>query len=283
MVENGNVQAPFAIPTSLAIELYTAGELLDVGDGAQQVGQKVLAQLQAEGIDSPYKYVALFILSKALKTIQAVQILARCGYGSDGLSLCAVLFENLVDLLYIGLAPVRRARRFMQFENVQKFYQACKVLKRKRLPKGRRKIYEKYRDDLLPEVRPLLRFFETAKGKPTAHGWSLKSVSDRAEAVKAGLAYQELYWVFCAHKHTTPMVAVGLIPNATPDLLIPTNGPDMAGVCHAAEQATELFLKICFVIEKEFNLSLRAEVEKCLEDLQNAVHAVRKQNPRFFE
>ncbi len=283
MVDSGNVQAPFVIPRSLVIELQKAGELLDVGDSAQQIGQKALAELQAAGIDSPYKYVALFILSKALKTIQAVQILARCGYGSDGLSLCAVLFENLVDLLYIGLAPARRARRFMQFENVQKYFQACKVLKRKRLPKGRRRQYERYRDALLPEVRPLLKFFETAKGKPTAQGWSLKSVSDRAEAVKAGLAYQELYWVFCAHKHTTPMVAVGLIPNATPDLPIPTNGPDMAGVCHATEQSIELFLKICLVIEKEFNLSLLVEIERCFGDLQSAVRAVRKQNPRFFE
>ncbi len=74
------------------------------------------------GIDSEHKMLASFIFAKAQKSAHAVQILCRTGFGSDGLSLCAVLFENVVDLLYIGVAPVRRSRRYLQFEEVEKYF-----------------------------------------------------------------------------------------------------------------------------------------------------------------
>ncbi len=146
------VQAPFAIPHDFALELQKAGELLDAGNAAQQIGQTILTEVLKRGYDSDYKFVAYFIFTKALKSLQSVQLLCRCGYGSDGLSLCAVLFENMIDLLYIGKAPVRRARRYCQYEQVEPYYQARRVLAEKRLPKGRRKAYRRYERDLSSQV-----------------------------------------------------------------------------------------------------------------------------------
>jgi len=272
------VQAPFAIPCDFAFELQKAGELLDAGNDAQQIGQTILTEVLKLGYESEYKFVAYFIFTKALKTLQSVQILCRCGYGSDGLSLCAVLFENLIDLLYIGKAPVRRARRYGQYEQVEPYYQARRVLAEKRLPKGRRKAYARYERDLFSQGRHLLRFFPSPK-----NGWSGKSLFDRAKAVKAGLAYRELYWVFCAHKHTLPMAATGLTvitPSKERGL---TTGPDMKGVCHAAEQSTRVLRGICVILDDLFGLSIRHEIESCSTKLQSAVATVKQSHPAIYD
>jgi hypothetical protein len=46
------------------------------------------------------------------------------------------MFENVVDLLYIRKAPVKRSRRYIQFKQVEKLLQTQKVLRKKRLPRG---------------------------------------------------------------------------------------------------------------------------------------------------
>jgi hypothetical protein len=104
-------------------------------------------------------------------------------------------------------------------------HQACKILARKRLPRGRRKTYLTYKHGLYPQVKSLLAFFPD-KNK----GWSQKSLFQRAREVKADVTYQELYWIFCAHKHTLPMAASGLTitrPSGRPDVTI---GPHIKGV-----------------------------------------------------
>jgi hypothetical protein len=75
-------------------------------------------------------------------------------------------------------------------------YQACKIVARKRLPRGRRKTYLTYKHGLYPQLKSLLAFFPD-KNK----GWSQKSLFQRAREVKADVTYQEVYWIFCAHKH----------------------------------------------------------------------------------
>jgi hypothetical protein len=172
---------------------------------------------------------------------------------------------------------VRRSRRFCQFETVEKFYQAKKVLKQKRLPKGRRKKYTQYLNDLQSQVNGVLKYFNDPR-----KGWSQKSLFQRAQAVKAGLAYQELYWVFCAHKHTLPMVASGLTENRSDGYFLQTYGPDTKGVCDAAEHSTRLFLQICLAVEMEFKLSFRDAIVQETSRLQSTVAALRKAHPDLF-
>lgn len=269
--------APFTLPFEFVNQMQRANELFETGDQAQKLGQDIIENMHVNGIDSEYKFVANFIQKKALKTMQSAQILCRCGYGSDSFSLCAVLFENLIDLLYISQAPVRRSRRFCQFETVEKFFQAQRVLSQKRLPKGRRKKYTQYLNNLRPQVNGILKYFKDAR-----KGWSQKSLFQRAQAVKAGLTYQELYWVFCAHKHTLPMVASGLVANLSNGYLLQTYGPDTKGVCDAAEQSTLLFLQICRAVDMEFNLSFRNAIVMSTSRLQSTVAALRKAHPDLF-
>jgi hypothetical protein len=189
--------------------------------------------------DSDLKRVAYMIYTKGFKTFQAAQTLCRCGYGSDALSLCAVLFENIVDLLYLGQAPKFRPLRYMQYEQVEKYFQTQKVLKKKRLPRGRRKAYLKYARKLDRETVLLRKYF------PNPHkGWSQKSLFDRAKSVKAEIAYYERYWIYCGHKHTLPMGALAWI-------VAPASGgitlrwyPDIKGVYHACLDSAELFVQL---------------------------------------
>jgi hypothetical protein len=277
MTEARYVSAPFVIPEDFAAELRNAADLLDAGTKALQTAQSILAAMQTVGLDSEHKFVAHFIFTKALKTTHAVQVLCRCGCGSDGLSLCAVLFENVVDLLYIGMAPVRRSRRYCQFENVDKYFQARKILGYKRLPGGRRIVYKRYERNLHPQVAPFLKYFPKA-GK----GWAQKSLVERAKAVGAGLAYQELYWIFCAHKHTLPMSAVGLTASTTTGESMLTTGPDMKMVCHAAEQSITLLLRMCSMVDSVFGLSARAEIDAQFSELQAAISVVKHEHPLLF-
>jgi len=274
MAPSKYVPAPFAVPAGLQNQLIQAADLMDASAAALSLSQSALNGIGSRGIDSEYKAVTYFIFAKALKTANAVQILCRTGFGSDGLALCAALFENLIDLLYIGASPRRRATRYFQFENVEKYFQAQKILSYPRLPGGRRKIYRRYESDLLPQVRRLLRYFPKR-----AKGWSQKSIYERAKEVKAGLAYQELYWIFCAHKHTLPMSAVATTEITVSGDTLAITGPHIKGVCDSVEQSASMLLQICTIVDRVFVLSLRSQIETCLVDLSNAVSTVRRDHP----
>jgi hypothetical protein len=161
------VPAPFSIPREFAQELVKMGELLDFGDDASKLGKAILDRLHGTKRDSDYKLVAYLLFTKCFKSFQAAQCLCRCGFGSDALSLCASMFENVIDLLYIRKAPVLRSRRYIQYEQVEKLVQARKVQRKKRLPLGRRKAYRKYERTLLAGTSKLITHF------PNPHkGWS---------------------------------------------------------------------------------------------------------------
>jgi hypothetical protein len=268
----------FAVPREFAVKLATLDEILDVGNDGKQIAEAILTGLHAHTCDSDYKRVAYLIFTKAFKTFQAAQTLCRCGFGSDALSLCGTLFENVVDLLYMGRAPVQRPRRYIQYEQVEKYHQVRKLLARKRLPKGRRKIYREYETSLYPQVKTVLKFFP-----PKKKGWSQKSLFERAREVKADVAYQESYWIFCGHKHTLPMAAVGLTILDASGQLDMTTGPNIKGVYHAAEQSSDLFLKLCKVFQETFGLSMLAKIQKCCDELHQVSSSLIASHPDICE
>jgi hypothetical protein len=187
---------------------------------------------------SDFETVSYLLFSKAFLTFQSVRNLCLIGCGHDALGLCASLFENLVDLRYIRQAPKRRARRFVQFEQVDKYYQVLKVLGRKRLPKGKRKQYKGYLKNLAPQTAKLLKKFSKQR-----NGWVGKNLRDRAKAVKLDLEYDELYFIFCGLKHTLPAGAASIvIENAGGFDVI--RGPSMKVVYQAALHATHYLFRL---------------------------------------
>ena len=82
----------------------------------------------------------------------------------------------------------------MQFEQVEKFYKARKILKKKHLPRGVRKRYTGYLRSLTPQVAKALKDFPD-----DSKGWSQKSLFRRAKMLgaRAELDYNEKYWIYC--------------------------------------------------------------------------------------
>jgi hypothetical protein len=259
-------------------ELEKLGSLLDISKEAYGLGSAIISQhLVGRSTETDLKIVAYLIFTKGFRTFQSAQNLCRCGLGSDAVALCASLFENYVDLRFIEKAPMRRSRRYMQYEQVEKYYQAQKILSRKRLPKGWRKQYQGYECSLKPQVKALLRHFPS-KSK----GWSQKSLSYRARQVKAGLEYDSLYWIFCGYKHTLPMVASGLVLEHEDGVDL-VYGASMKGVYHAARHSTEYFLKLCDLFGYVYNLGIKSDVKTIFDKLTKVADNILQTHPNLCE
>ncbi len=265
------VPPPFEIPADLDTQLRQLGPLLDAGSAVHELGQTALARLHQEfdgrPFTSKYQGVAYLIFCKGFKTFQAAWNLCLCGCGADALGLCASLFENIVDLLYIAQAPMRRPLRYIQFEQVEKYRQCEKILKRKRLPKGVRNTWKERLSSLAP-FAVFLQFF------PKKHaGWSGKSVRERARSVRLDLEYDDLYHIFCAYKHTTPGAAYGLMfgHNDGVDVIV---GPHIRGVFDGALHSAVLMLRLIDIFQSAFQFAMGADVAARKQALSTAADRV---------
>jgi hypothetical protein len=272
------VPPPFQIPQKLLDDLKKLGPLLDVGTEAVSFGRETIIRYVAgKPLNSDFQVVVRVIFTKGFQTFMAVQNLCRCGCGSDALSLCASLFENYIDLRYIEKAPVVRSRRYIQYEQVEKYYQAQKVLARKRLPKGMRKQFRGYESKLGPQVAKLLKYFPKS-----SKGWSQRSLYDRAKAIRSDLEYNNLYWIFCGHKHTLPMAVSGFVSGKgnEMDLIL---GPDIKGVFEAARWSTHYFIGLCDFLQYAYKMSLQSDIQVIGKKFSNAAEQVLKRHPELCE
>jgi Family of unknown function (DUF5677) len=257
-----HVPPPFQIPQTLLTDLTKLGPLLDAATQAHAFGAEIFTNhIYQKTLDTDFKVVAYILFTKGFKTFQSATNLCRCGCGSDAISLCALLFENYIDLQYITQAPVRRSTRFIQYEGVEKYYHLQKILGKKRLPKGVRKMYRAHERKVAPRVAKLLRHFPNK-----TKGWSQKSIFERANAVRAQLEYHELYWTFCLHKHTVPAVA-GAIASGEAELVY---GPNIKGVYEAAWYSALCFVKLCDTYQRALSLGLDSRVKSLLASVSAA-------------
>ncbi|MBK5295470.1 MAG: hypothetical protein JJE04_27805 [Acidobacteriia bacterium] len=261
---------PVGVPEEVVQNLRKFHELFDVADDVANLGQRILDQLRHErdgtGFHSDLETASYVLFGKGFKTFLASQILCRSGCGADALGLCGSLFENWVDLMYIRQAPVRRAQRYLRYEQIDKYYQALKVLRRKRLPKGTRGQYKGHLSALAPQVKQLLKTFREQScwvkvtrrqaGRVTRRKMGLR---DRAEAVKLGVEYDTQYYMLCGFKHTGAAAAFGFMfeHDQGVDVIV---GPNVKGVFDAIVHSTRYFLEICGVYQDIHGLGVEAEV-----------------------
>jgi len=172
------------------------------------------------------------------------------------MALCGSLFENFVDLKYMARAPVRRPLRYIQFEQVEKLYQAEKILAHRRLPRGTRRRYKGYEKILRPQVAQVLQYFPRR-----AQGWAQLSLKQRAKAVGMELEYEELYWIFCGHKHTLPASAQAFVIEEGMDIDVSV-GPNVRGVFNALLHTLRYGLNIFAVINNAYSEQLQPDIDK---------------------
>ena len=251
---------------------------MNVGREAVELGKSILvSHLDGKSPDSDYKLVSYLIFAKGFKTFQTIQCLCRIGWGVDGLSLCGSLFENVVDLAFISKAPVRRPRRYVAFEQVDKFLQLKKVLGRKRLPKGMRKQFQTYLKRIGPQAQAHLKYFPKSN-----RGWAQRSLYERAAAVKMDLDYCNDYWVFCGVKHTLPAGAASFVFHNDQDMDV-VFGPSMRGVYHATRYSTDYFLKLCLLFGKAYSFQIDHEILQVARCLGEAAVGSHKDHPEVCE
>jgi hypothetical protein len=275
-----HVSAPIQIPASLLDDLNKLGAVLNEGlralNLAQQMVERMHKDLDGAPFGSDYRMLAYVLFSKGFMTFQSVRGLCVLGCGPDAIGLCASLFENVVDLTYIRQAPTSRSRRYVRFEQVDKYYQAQKILRRRRLPKGTRKRYKGYLKFLAPEATKYLRMFPTAR-----NGWSGKRLRERAQAVKMDLEYDELYYLFCGTKHTLPMGAASFVFERDAYLDV-VRGPNIKGVYLAALHSTVYLLRLCDLFQDAYGLSAEAkEIGPLMKSLIEASNEVQRQYPEL--
>ena len=265
------------IPASLQTDLEKLAPILQAGSEAEKLGRELIANSERlmAAPRQEYKLVAYVIYAKGFKTFQSAFNLCLLGCGSDALSLCASLFENLVDLRYLGKAPVRNPRRYFQFEQVDKLIRVRRILRRKRLPKGMRNRYKQIKQHLdTPTVRKLEKYFPKK-----SRGWSQKTLVERARAVGLDLAYEVIYAILCAHKHTVPSAGAGFTVLDGPQGPRPVYEPNVKGVYDGVCQATEWFLVLSGEFKGIFQLDGASKIEDLRINLQQAAQRVLLEHP----
>jgi len=261
------VNVPTQIPAELAEELHRLEPLFAVAREFYALGVRLHPALDREERTS-LQTVAYLIYGKAFRTFQSVLNLCLCGCGVDALSLCGSLFENLVDLKYMRKAPVRRPLRYIQFEQVEKVYQAEKILAHKRLPRGMRSRYRSYLAGLRAQAGALTRHFPKR-----GLGWAQLTTKQRAKSAGMEIEYEELYWIFCGYKHTLPAAAHGLMVDDEPQRDVAV-GPNAGGVFEALVHALRYGLQVFASASEAHGLNLEAEVDRIGRAFMTACDAV---------
>lgn len=275
---NDFVPPAFWIPRSVDEELANAGTLFNVAAKAASLGYEVLRKhVKGREADTDYKKVGYLLFAKGFKTFTSIQNLSRSGCGSDALALCASLFENHVDLLYVGKDPVHRSRIFLQYESVEKYHQAKKILNHPDLDAKQRVYFQDQVKKLDPLVSGLLSQYVNA-----SLGWSQKTLKARAGEVNLGLAYDLLYWIFCTQKHTQPGGATGFVI-ATRTGFDVVSGPSVRGVGLAVFHSTQSFLLLCSAFEQIYSLDFQAARAQIFSELLSSFNTLESEHPGICE
>jgi hypothetical protein len=266
---------PFLIPREVFDDVERLGPLLDVGKKAAALVHATISRdLAGQSINSSHFRVAAYVLLiKGLKTFHAIQVLCRSGCGADALALCGSLFENVVDMAYMAKAPVRRPLRYMQFEQVGKYYQLQKGLRQKRLPKGQRQDLKRHLTAIEPQARKLLKYYPNAQS-----GWAQKSIRDRAPTIGLAFEYDNLYWVFCGYKHSLPMAVSGffVLEEGAPETAA---GPNVKGIFHASVHSTDYLMRLFLLFSRTYSVNKENEVGDLARELVEAAAGVYQKYP----
>ena len=270
------------------VNLLHLGELFEANGEVANVGcslRKQLAHHHQDGPISEFNSVAYVIFGKGFKTFNSARILCLHGCGADALALCSSLFENLVDLLYIRQDAAPRAHNYLAFEQVDKYYQIRKVLRREDLSAEKRMSYQSFLDDFTPKVQGELANFpkQSCWFRAGRDGTMVPvKLRDRAEDVGLGLHYDELYYHLCGHKHTSPGAAAGFMlrHDEGADIIV---GPNVKGVHPALLHSAEYFIDICHALQEALGLGMTEEITTLNCRLVAAAERVRGAHPDLCE
>jgi hypothetical protein len=173
------------------------------------------------------------------------------------------------------MAADERSLQFMTYEQVEK-YRQCEKLLRRSLPEDARQDWQLRREALFPQVESVLEHFAAKRYEKC--GWCGETLRKRSIAVEMDLEYDTFYYIFCGFKHTLPGALSGFML-AHPDGVDAIVGPNIKGVFHAALHSTRYMLRLMDAFQSAFVLGIDAELGPATEALVDAAALVHEAHP----
>jgi len=201
------------------------------------------------------KQITAIGLAKAYKTLQAILLLCKAGYGQDAGILLRSLFNLTVNVLYINKDPVNRAKRYIGYGNILR----QKIAKTPTLSDIMGKLDECTLNEIDREVE---RAKETYKYNRS--GWSDKSIKDMAKEVGLESGYDTAYVLMSSIEHSDARSADHYVSIGPTGVTLDPS-PSTRYIRENLLTAAPLMLIMVDQWKDVFNLGIEAKIKELLD------------------
>ena len=231
------------------------------------LGRRMIVSERIPWDDSSYfKKTLVFILTKNIKTLQAIEILCKNGFGQDALLLLRSMLESVISLGYIILDKENRGQLYLEYGDFLKL-KSGKVLLRTNSGVDKTRIQARVQE-LEREWDSIKHKFLNREGEvcPT---WSCKNL--REMAIKANLlsVYEWTYPLCSSYAHTTSSIAYSYVLGIDKKGVVLEVGTSHQFIGAVLPTATSLLIYILNFVDSEFNSGFGSGIEKLKENLQS--------------
>lgn len=208
---------------------------------------------------SAYDRVLQLFFSKGRRTFRGIRVLTHETLGEPALMLVRPLYEDTINLLYIGTDPDRLAQLYLDYAYIRNY----KYLKFVESVDP-----DALRDEDRATIEDVEERYRSLKERyPKANSWSGLTITDTARKVHMGEAHQSIYKVACDVTHGNVSGAYNLLlAEDNRSIGVEDDSPE-----ELADTALVLGL-VCFrtilgEVDHHFGLQRGAEIRRIGEDL----------------
>ncbi|MFA5261335.1 MAG: DUF5677 domain-containing protein [Candidatus Omnitrophota bacterium] len=259
-------------------------ELSQAGKAAHDVGRTLFQDINKRDIKlfdlPPHKRIFLFIMTRAIKTFAAIEVLCRRGYGQDVSALIRSLLENLITIQYIIYDPQNadeKARRFVEYKWVIfKRSIAEEELSLRRASGKIKQEFSEKKEMVLMHVNDFKKKYRVTSDRALVT-WSGKTVKDMARIVNRELhqEYESMFRQCSRFSHPTILGDKEYIIQGHKTLTF-APGPSSLGVELNYLVAIKYFIQYLELVNGLFILGHEQPLGRLRQNFQNAQDCLNK-------
>jgi len=261
-------------------------ELVQAGKAAHDLGKTLFQDINRRNIklfDLPaHKRIFLFIMTRAVKTFAAIEVLCKRGYGQDVSALIRSLLENLITVRYIIYDPRNadeKARRFVEYKWVIfKRSLAEEELSVRSASRAAQQEFSEKKALVLEHVDDFKKKYHVVSDRALVT-WSGKTVKDMARLVNRELhqEYEAMFRQCSRFAHPTILGDKEYIIQGRKTLTF-APGPSALGVELNYFAATKYFIQYLELINGLFALGHEQQLACLRRNFQNAQDCLNKKS-----
>ncbi len=261
-------------------------ELAQAGKAAHDLGRTLFQEINRRNIklfDLPaHKRIFLFIMTRAVKTFAAIEVLCQRGYGQDVSALLRSLLENLITVQYIIYDPHKadeKARRFVEYKWVIfKRSIAEEELSLRRAPEKSQKEFLEKKALVLSHVEDFKKKYRVTSDRALVT-WSGRTVKDMARIVSRELhqEYESMFRQCSRFSHPTILGDKEYIIQGHKTLTF-APGPSAVGVEWNYLFAIQYFIQYLELVNGLFILGYEQPLACLRQNFQNAQDGLNKKS-----